>query len=124
MASSNLPTNLTAASSGHINHSNMVHTIVNLFDKDAVPADGQVWAWNAASGVYLPVTPSSGYAGLPAWTTLTLIYNGTAWPGVPTTRTDIVIQWKGPDPGPAIVSSRTLGVAGILNGVDIRLVTA
>ena len=45
--------------------------------------------------------------------------NGT-WPARPTARTDVTVQWKGPDPSPSIVAS---GTGGMLNGVDVRLVT-
>lgn len=124
MAGPGLPTGLTSASSGHISHTNLVHAIVNKFDKDATPSAGQVLTWDGTNNVYVPATPSVGVAGLPAGSTLTLIKSGATWPGAPTTRTDIVIQWKGADPGPSVVSSRTLGSAGILDGVDIRLVTA
>jgi hypothetical protein len=38
----------------------------------------------------------------------------------PTVRADIVVQWKGPNPSPAIVSS---GVNGMRTGIDTRLIT-
>lgn len=122
MAGPGLPTGLSSSSTGHISHHGLIHIIANLFDKDAVPASGQVPTWNGT--VYVPADPSVGIAGLPAGSTITLIKAGGVWPGAPTTRTDIIIQWKGPDPAPSIVSSRTLGSAGMLDGVDIRLVTA
>lgn len=59
------------------------------------------------------------YASLPAGTTLTVIKSGT-WPARPTSRSDIIVQWKGADPSPSIVSS---GTGGMLDNVDIRLVT-
>lgn len=38
----------------------------------------------------------------------------------PSARTDITVQWKGPDPDPAIVNS---GTGGMLNNIDTRLTT-
>jgi hypothetical protein len=59
---------------------------------------------------------------LPPNSTITLTKSGGVWPGVPTTRTDIVIIWKGADPTVPAVSTRTLGQPGLLNNVDLRLV--
>lgn len=66
-------------------------------------------------------------ADLPAGSTITVHKTGGAWPGGdadtgvrPTARTDITVMWKGPDPSPAIVAS---GTAGMLDDVDIRLIT-
>lgn len=62
-------------------------------------------------------------ADLPSGTTLTVTKPaGGSWPTPPrpTARTDIIVQWKGADPSPAIVSS---GTGGMLDGVDLRLVT-
>ncbi len=59
------------------------------------------------------------YANLPAGSTVTVSKSGT-WPARPTSRTDIVVQWKGPDPSPSIVSS---GTGGMMDNVDIRLIT-
>lgn len=61
-----------------------------------------------------------GYNGLPAGTTITVTKNDGVWPARPTARADITVMWKGPDPTPAIVSS---GTGGMINNVDIRLVT-
>lgn len=63
---------------------------------------------------------SVGYADLPPWTTVTVIKNAGVWPNRPTARADIIVQWKGPDPDPAVVSS---GTGGMLDNVDTRLVT-
>ena len=57
---------------------------------------------------------------LPAGATLTVQKSGGVWPARPTSRSDVTVQWKGPDPSPSIVSS---GTGGMLNNVDIRLVT-
>lgn len=41
------------------------------------------------------------YADLPAGSTLTVYHNGTSWPARPTSRSDIIVQWFGPDTLPA-----------------------
>lgn len=66
-------------------------------------------------------TATPGIAQLPAGATLTVIKDPTnGWPARPTSRTDIVVAWKGQDPSPPIVGS---GTGGMLNNVDYRLVT-
>lgn len=60
------------------------------------------------------------YANLPAGTTLTVVKAGSTWPARPTSRNDIVVIWKGPEPSPVIISS---GTGGMLNNVDIRIIT-
>lgn len=60
------------------------------------------------------------YANLPGGTTITVLKAGGAWPARPTNRTDIVVQWKGADPSPSII---TTGTGGMLDNVDVRLVT-
>ena len=67
------------------------------------------------------VVTTVNYASLPAWTTLTVTKTSGTWPARPTARNDIVVQWRGPDPSPTIVSS---GTGGMLDNVDIRLVTS
>ncbi|MFZ1812571.1 MAG: hypothetical protein WAU02_03585 [Candidatus Saccharimonadales bacterium] len=61
-----------------------------------------------------------GIDRLPAGSTLTVAKSGSTWPARPTSRSDVIIQWKGADPSPPIVSS---GTGGMLDNVDIRLVT-
>lgn len=63
---------------------------------------------------------STSYATLPAGTTLTVVKTGSTWPARPTSRADLIVQWKGADPSPGIVSS---GTGGMLDGVDVRFVT-
>lgn len=63
---------------------------------------------------------SFGHGTLPAGTTLTVVKSAGVWPARPTSRNDIIVQWKGPDPSPNIVSS---GTGGMLDNVDIRLIT-
>jgi hypothetical protein len=88
------------------------------------PADTQVLTFDSSLGKWKNAASSSGaspsYANLPAGTTLTVAKSGSTWPARPTSRTDIIVQWKGADPSPAIVSS---GTGGMLDNVDIRFVT-
>ncbi|MBL8121551.1 hypothetical protein JNM87_02270 [Candidatus Saccharibacteria bacterium] len=85
------------------------------------PTSGHVLSWDGSGLAW--VAQSSGsvtIADLPAGTTLTVSKSAGVWPARPTSRSDIVVQWKGPDPSPSIVSS---GTGGMLDNVDIRLVT-
>lgn len=87
------------------------------------PANGQVLAYDGTSAKWTNQTQSGGsptYDNLPAGTTLTVTKSGTTWPSRPTARGDIVVQWKGPDPSPSIVST---GTGGMLDNVDVRFVT-
>lgn len=70
----------------------------------------------AKAGNYTPPI-----ADLPAGTTLTVQKTGFTWPARPTSRADVIVQWKGADPSPPIVST---GTGGMLDNVDYRLVTA
>jgi hypothetical protein len=54
------------------------------------------------------------YALLPAGTTLTVTKTGATWPPRPTSRTDIVVRWKGADPAPGF------GGLAMVEGVDVR----
>jgi hypothetical protein len=71
-----------------------------------------------------PATKSyvDGGAGMISGSTITINKSGSTWPGVPTTRTDIVVIWAGADPSPPPVSFRTLGSPGLLDNVDYRVV--
>lgn len=86
--------------------------------------NGQTIQYNSATAKWNNTTPSSGgsptYANLPAGTTITVTKSGSSWPARPTSRADIIVQWKGPDPSPSIISS---GTSGMLDNVDIRFVT-
>lgn len=73
------------------------------------------WAVPPGSGASSPT-----YANLPAGTTITVMKSGGVWPARPTSRTDIVVAWKGPDPSPSIITS---GTAGMMDNVDYRMVT-
>ena len=64
----------------------------------------------------------SSYEVLPPNTTITLSKVNGVWPGVPTSRADTIIIWKGEDPSPPIVSVRTVGEAAMLDGVDLRII--
>lgn len=63
------------------------------------------------------------YSELPPYTTVVVTKVGSTWPGPLTLRSDIIIIWKGPDPSPPIVSVRTLGTPGMLDDVDLRMIT-
>ncbi|MGB4761741.1 MAG: hypothetical protein WBP12_00090 [Candidatus Saccharimonas sp.] len=83
--------------------------------------NGQTIQYNSTTAKWNNTAPSAPtYANIPAGTTLTVTKSAGVWPARPTSRTDIVVQWKGPDPSPSIVSS---GTAGMLDNVDIRFVT-
>jgi hypothetical protein len=81
-------------------------------------ADNHILAYNGAVAKWRnqAITVES----LPAGSTLTVNKTTGTWPARPTARTDITVQWRGPDPSPAIVSS---GTGGMLDNVDVRLVT-
>lgn len=112
MAGPAFPT-VTAGSTGEIADTNKVYTMLNRFD-NAAGTTGQLLVWNGS--LWASTDP---IAALPAGATLTVIKSGT-WPARPTSRADIIVQWKGADPSPSIVSS---GTGGMLDNVDIRLVT-
>lgn len=84
---------------------------------------GQTLTISGANGNSVTIPTGSAtvdYSTLPAGTTLTVAKTGSTWPARPTNRNDIIVQWKGPDPSPTIVSS---GTGGMLDNVDIRFVT-
>lgn len=56
-------------------------------------------------------TTTVTYDMLPSWTTLTVVKSGSVWPNRPTSRTDIVVAWKGADPAPP----------GFLSTIDYRI---
>ena len=68
-------------------------------------------------------TETVDYADLPSYTTLVIAKSGGTWPAPPTLRSDIIMIWKGADPSPPIVSVRTLGTPGMLDNVDLRMIT-
>jgi hypothetical protein len=86
------------------------------------PTANQVLTYNASNKwVNADATGASPtYANLPAGSTITVAKSGGVWPARPTSRSDIIVQWKGPDPSPSIVSS---GTGGMLDNVDMRFVT-
>jgi hypothetical protein len=114
MAAPNLPASITAGvTSGEIADTLTVYTMLKRFD-NAAGTTGYLLRWNGSLWV-----AADAITALPAGATLTVIKSGT-WPARPTSRADIIVQWKGADPSPSIVSS---GTAGMLDNVDIRLVT-
>lgn len=75
-------------------------------------------AGNALSATVTGGGTSPTLANIPAGSTITVLKDATTgWPTRPTTRTDVIVAWKGADPSPAI------GTGGMLNNVDYRLVT-
>jgi hypothetical protein len=94
-------------------------------DSDVVlssPQINQVLTYNSSNKWTNATAPGAAptYANLPAGSTLTVAKSGGTWPARPTSRSDIIVQWKGADPSPTIVSS---GTGGMLDNVDIRFVT-
>ena len=90
-----------------------------------VGSDGQVLTADSSQNTGLawttsPTGTAPTLANIPSGSTITVAYTGSSWPARPTSRTDIIVQWKGPDPSPPIVSS---GMGGMLDNVDIRFVT-
>lgn len=83
------------------------------------PVTGQVLAYDGALAKWKNSPDPIDVARLPSGSTLT-VQKTSSWPARPTSRADITVAWKGPDPSPAIVTS---GTGGMLNNVDIRLVT-
>lgn len=87
------------------------------------PQNNQVLTYNSGTSKWINAAAPGGsvtVANLPAGTTLTVSKSGGTWPARPTSRTDIIVQWKGADPSPSIVSS---GTGGMMDNVDIRFVT-
>jgi hypothetical protein len=69
MAGPNLSEDVKPGSSAaHPLAHNAIHDIVNKFDKDAVPANGQVLTWNSAAGLYLPASGAIGSSPADEWT--------------------------------------------------------
>lgn len=66
----------------------------------------------------LQSVPPIDYSTLPAGVTLTVLKTGSTWPARPTSRTDLIVRWKGPDPSPAV------GGTGMVDNVDERAVTS
>lgn len=98
-------------------------------DSFLYPATGAVWRYSGTSwvsGGTLAGTATGGgesptLANIPAGSTITVSKVGLSWPSRPTDRSDVVVQWKGPEPSPAIV---TFGTGGMRDNVDLRLVTS
>lgn len=132
MAGPGLPVNIDATypDSGtdpsdkiHQQHHDAIHAIVNKWDKDATPTNAQVLTYNLSTGLWAPAAPIpilSDMSNAPAGYMHTVVKTGGTWPARPTARTDIIVRWKGADPGPAEVSS---GTGGMITGVDERAIT-
>lgn len=132
----------TAVGLSNVDNTSDAGKPVSTATQTALDAKQDTSAKNAASG-YAGLD-SSGHTTLsllPAGSTLTVAKDATTgfWPasynadgtpnytggsasaGVrPTSRSDVIVIWKGPDPSPGIVSS---GTGGMLDNVDMRFVT-
>lgn len=88
----------------------------NVANNEVLTFDSSVGKWKNAAA------PAGGgtVETIPPGSTLTVQKVNGAWPARPTGRSDVTVQWKGPDPSPAIVTS---GTGGMLNNIDIRLIT-
>lgn len=84
------------------------------------PQTNQVLTYNSNNKWTNAASAAPSYANLPAGSTITVAKSSGTWPARPTSRTDIIVQWKGADPSPSIVES---GTGGMLDNVDIRFVT-
>jgi hypothetical protein len=93
---------------------------VNLVEGSNVTITATDDVVNNRVNVTIAAAATISIDNLPAGTTLTVLKSGGVWPDRPTARSDIIVQWKGPDPSPPIISS---GTGGMLDNVDIRLVT-
>jgi hypothetical protein len=62
----------------------------------------------------------SGTAGMAPGSVLVVRKAAGVWPARPTTRSDIICFWIGADPPPSII---TTGTGGMLDNVDVRMVT-
>lgn len=67
------------------------------------------------------VTGTLSIARSPAGIVGFVVKSGSSWGARPTSRTDILVIWVGPDPSPPIVSS---GTGGMIDNLDVRMVTA
>jgi hypothetical protein len=89
MAGPNLSTHrtITDTADAHVSDHNTAHGIVNLFDKDASPTDGQLLTFNQGAQLWQPATNVSTFVmppslGLPAhWR-----YTGSGYPTLPITQ--------------------------------------
>jgi hypothetical protein len=118
VAAPNLPTSITAnVTTGEVADTIKAYGILNKLDTliGTGATTGDLLRWDGTLYV-----KSSALNALPAGATLTVIKSGGGWPARPTSRADIIVQWKGADPSPSIVSS---GTGGMLDNVDIRLIT-
>jgi hypothetical protein len=112
-------TNLLSDLAAKVNSADLAAVAISgsygdLSNKPTILALGTT-STTAKAGNYMP-----SIADLPSGSTITVLKSSNTWPIRPTARTDIIVQWKGADPSPVIVSS---GTGGMLDNVDIRFVT-
>ena len=56
---------VSGSTPNHVAHHHAIHDVVNMFDKDLVPDDGDVLTWDSGTTLYVPQAPSSGVGGDP-----------------------------------------------------------
>lgn len=132
----------TAVGLANVDNTSDAGKPVSTATQTALNAKQDTSAKNAASGYAgLDSSGHTALALLPAGSTLTVAKDATTgfWPASynadgtpnytagsasaavrPTSRSDVIVIWKGPDPSPGIVAS---GTGGMLDNVDMRFVT-
>lgn len=132
---SSLALGTTAATAAAGNHTHTA-AAVGAIPAFADPNADRLVFWDDSAGSFQPLTLGTGLtisgttitadaqspslANMPAGMTITVLKSAGTWPARPTSRSDIIVAWKGADPSPAIVAS---GTGGMLDNVDYRLVT-
>lgn len=123
MSGSNLPTNLDATYGDstddatvklHQQFHDAVHRVVNLFDKDTPPTDGQVLVWDSATNLWIPTTLSLGgtpvvtptsYETAPVGSVFRIPWVSAGWPATrPSSRLDVYFELYGAPSGTAAPS--------------------
>jgi hypothetical protein len=96
-------------------------------DAKAVVNDSLTSSTTATYSVTKILSSIASVANEPAGSLLVVAKTGGVWPGGtsstgvrPTSRSDVVVAWKGPEPSPAFITS---GTAGMLQNVDVRWIT-
>ena len=129
MAGPNLPVTIDAtyadsntdpAAKTHQQHHDVIHSMLNQFDRDSLKTDGMVLAWDDATQLWVPtsltasdgssiITPTT-YATAAPGTLFRLVWNGVSWPASrPSSRTDIYFNLYGAPTTAAVPSWLLLG---------------
>jgi hypothetical protein len=104
---------------GSVQLSNLAFDPATQAELDVVATRAQAAA-NDAAAALTGLSSAVNYGTLPAGTVLQITKSGGVWPNRPTSRADLIFEWVGPTPDPAVV---TTGSAGMLSNSDRRLVT-